>query len=140
LCNGCNGYSARFSSRGSHRRIKLGGNSATSLACVAALAIAAGCGARWSRRDVLLEASSATVNLIDASQSTAIAAAGLESNPFIGQHGERMGVWPYAITAAVLHVLVTDTLPASWRPAWQGASIGFEGALVVDSWRKGWRP
>jgi hypothetical protein len=114
---------------------------ATTLACGVAFAIAAGgCGARRSRRDIALEVSSATANLVDAHQSIAIAAAGQEMNPIVGAHGERLSVWTYAMSAALLHVLVTDSLPASWRPAWQGASIGLESAVVVDNWRKGWTP
>jgi hypothetical protein len=109
------------------------------LPCVVALAIG-GCGAHWSRRDVVLEASSAAVNLVDAHQSLAIAAAGAENNRIIGPRGDRTGVWTFALTAAVLHVLATDSLPASWRAAWQGASIGFESGVVVDNWRKGWAP
>lgn len=54
-----------------------------------------------------------------------------EINPLIGRHPSIGRVDTYFAASFLAHALVTDVLPARWRPAWQYVSLGLESAVVV---------
>ncbi len=93
----------------------------------------AGCPANWRHRDSAAETALFTVTTIDWSQTRGITANCSESNPIIGECGDRVNIHVYFVGVLLTELLVARLLPSHWRSVLHGAWIGAETATVIDN-------
>jgi len=94
----------------------------------------------WDGQDIGLEVTYQILHLIDWGQTLDIAAQPehyREINPLMGDHPSRSRVNAYMGASALAHLGITHFLPKSWRPYWQGLTIGMTGALVIHNFNIG---
>lgn len=104
------------------------------------LAMLSACGG-WTKRDTILEISSAGMNGIDALETRGVMADNAETNPIMGTRGQNVPLGVYVPVTMVLHAAVSAVLPAgAWRTAWQAASIGLESVVVLRNADMGYTP
>jgi len=60
-----------------------------------------------------------------------------ERNKLLGEHPSDAAIRNYFLVTAAGHYLVTKTLPAAWRPAWQYGFILLEAVTVYKNKRIG---
>ncbi len=98
--------------------------------------------AKWSGQDYALEATWVTLHLLDWGTTLDIAARPNEYregiNSFIlGKHPSRDKVNLIMGLAIPLHIGIVHILPKSWRPWFQGITIGTTGACVGNNFAIG---
>jgi hypothetical protein len=92
----------------------------------------------WTGTDTALESLFGAAMLGDYLQTRRIQRAGREVNPIMGARGQRVPPELYFPATMGLHYLTMKALPASWRHAAQGLSLGFEGGVVGRNLGLGW--
>jgi len=113
------------------------------LAAAAAFAVLSQCAKAseaWSQADKAREAVFLTADLVDYGQTQYIAArphCWREINPILGEHPSHEKVVEWFVASAAVHALITDQLPARYRPAWQYVTIGFEVGNVARNAKVG---
>ncbi len=103
-----------------------------------ALALAGCTPASWSRTDTAVEASIGALMVADYLQTRQIVVDGMESNPVMGERGERMPPAVYFPAAAVAHLATARCLPRPWREVFQGVTIGWQLYAIRDNWSAGY--
>lgn len=103
-----------------------------------ALAALSAC-ATVGRRDQLLAAGYGVLLATDYAQTRGITARGLEANPFMGEHGDRVPPAVYFTGLAALGA-ASLLLPDRWRPVALGALLGVEGNAVSNNFAIGFYP
>jgi len=104
---------------------------------------------KWTKQDVILEVIWEGINLIDIGTTLGVSNDPQhyeELNPVMGKHPNREMIWLYMGLSAVVHPAVTYFLPRKidlWgyeipaRTIFQGLTIGFSGACIVNNFRIG---
>ena len=104
---------------------------------------------KWTNQDIILEVVWEGIHLLDIGTTLRVANDPQhyeEINPAMGKHPNREVVWLYMGLGAVVHPAVTYFLPRKidlWgyeipaRTIFQGLTIGFSGACVVNNFRIG---
>jgi len=85
----------------------------------------------WTPGDSALEASFATLLLVDYLQTRGIVRDGQETNPIIGSHGQYIPPGMYLLSVGCLHALAALAAPQPYRRILQGVSIAVETKSVV---------
>ncbi len=89
----------------------------------------------WHAQDTALEAGFVATAVLDWHQTQTIVKLCNEDNPVLGECGQNVSVNVYFPVVIALHILASALVPRSWRPIWQGMSIGGEGGTVYSNWR-----
>lgn len=96
-----------------------------------------GC-AGWTPRDYALQATHVALHIADYQQTRVVTSRCQEQNPMIGRCGDGpVGMWMFPL-AVVLNIAVSYVLPAGWRTAWQGVTIGVEAEVVYENYAQGY--
>lgn len=90
----------------------------------------------WHAQDTVLEAGFVAATALDWHQTLTITKYCNEINPIIGDCGQNVSLNVYFPVVIALHVLASAIIPRSWRPIWQGISIGGEGGTVLSNYRE----
>lgn len=93
------------------------------------------CPADWSKKDTALESVALTMTTTDLFQTHNITDNCTESNPIIGDCGQRVDYRLYFLSVTVIEVVVSRLLPANSRSVFMGAWGGAEAATVWDNYR-----
>ena len=93
----------------------------------------AGCPSNWRTRDTIGEGTLLTITAVDWYQTMGIIRNCSESNPIIGECGERVNMHVYFISALIIQGIASRLMPSHWRGVLQGAWIGAETATVIDN-------
>lgn len=64
-------------------------------------------------------------------QTRAIVADGMESNPVMGERGDRVHPVPYFATVAVAHTALARALPQPWRRLSQAALVAVQAKVIA---------
>lgn len=108
-------------------------------ALILALAFVASCGG-WTRADTLGELAFLVPTTLDETQTQTITYHCAESNPIIGECGQRVAVGNYFFGALVIHAVVSAALPPGARTWWQALTVGGELATVWKNYGDGISP
>jgi hypothetical protein len=99
-----------------------------------------GCASRpWSKQDTVLQAIVTATYAIDAVQTAEIQdhpelhEAGPIAKHVLGSQPSSSDTWMYFTTVAISSAIITHFLPPKWRPWWQGAQIGTQGATILKN-------
>ncbi len=92
------------------------------------------CPGDWRKRDTIREHGLIAITAVDWYQTVDITKACRESNPIIGECGERVNMHLYFASVLVIQSIVARLLSPDYRGFMQGAWIGAEGATVWDNW------
>jgi len=96
--------------------------------------------AEWSTTDTVMEATYATVHIMDWQQTRLIAkrqGQWKETNGILGGHPSRDRVDAWFAGTLAGHALISYLLPDKWRTAWQALTIGIEATTVVRNYQLG---
>lgn len=89
-------------------------------------------GDRWTDDDLRREAAYVGIAGIDWAQSRWLVRHRIcERNPILGERPTVHEVDRYFLVTTALHAVVTDALPARYRPIWQYVTIGVEVGAVT---------
>jgi hypothetical protein len=81
---------------------------------------------RWTATDFTLQASMASLQLLDLMQTQAtlrLNSDRFEGNPLLGQHPSPAKLWGLGSLAIVGHAAISCLLPSGWRKVWQSVGI-----------------
>jgi hypothetical protein len=94
----------------------------------------------WTKHDTALEIAALSALAYDGAQTKDVTAAGKETNPMLGAHGENMSLPVYFAGAAVIHLAVALVLPNGWlRTAWQAGAAAYELDVIDTNYDNGYR-
>lgn len=110
---------------------------------IAAVLATSGCAAngQWTPEDTTREVVWQGLNAVDAWQTTGIRErddlqeSALITRAVIGSQPETADTVLYFATSALIHYAISRALPEELRPWWQGGTIAYSGALVLNNCR-----
>lgn len=89
-----------------------------------------------AQRTVALASASTALLAVDWHQTRGIVKECAETNPVIGQCGERVSPDTYFPVVALVHLAVGATLPRHWRELWFSTIAGVQGSTTWLNWRR----
>jgi hypothetical protein len=93
----------------------------------------------WTTRDIALESAGLALEVVDWRQTARVTTADEESNPIMGQHGQRVPAGLYFPVVMLANVLIAHALPHGWiRTGYQISVAGFQGFNAYRSEQMGY--
>lgn len=89
-----------------------------------------------AQRTVALAAVSTALLAVDWHQTRGIVQRCDETNPVIGQCGERVAPDTYFPIATLVHLTIGAALPRGWRELWFATIAGVQGSTTWGNWRR----
>lgn len=93
---------------------------------------------RWSNTSTALLVSSSAILLWDYAQTRGITRDCRESNPIMGNCGQRMTADAYFALVIPVHILGSFIIPKDYRHAYQGAVLGVEANAIIANVKGGY--